>query len=1030
MNYYFYKSLFTFTSINIYDNMTLTPYQAQYLAYELTRYRSGKASDKLTSALLDAQVELTPHQVEAALFAFRSPLSQGVILADEVGLGKTIEAGLVIAQKWAERRRKILIIVPANLRKQWSQELTDKFFLSSIILEARTYKEERAKGSRHPFDRTDKIVICSYHYARSMEYDIKDVAWDLVVLDEAHKLRNVYRSDNKIGKAIRDAIQDRPKILLTATPLQNSLLELYGLVSLIDPYIFGDLKSFKLQFARLSGEDARYEDLRQRIAPICQRTLRRDVGQYVKYTKREALTENYFPGEDEMALYNKVSEYLQRPVLYALPASQRQLMTLVLRRLLASSTFAISGTFAGLATKLQAILDTHAREGLIPGATLAELEIKQEDDIAGNFEDFADVKDEWLEDSDEAEGKEKDYYTPKELEEIREEKEDLEAYAALATNIDKNAKGEHLLAALEKGFDNLRKRGAPEKAIIFTESTRTQLYIQEHLEKIPQFQGKIVLFNGSNTDKLSNQIYRDWMQANKGTDRITGSPASDKRAALVEHFQHPDTKIMIATEAGAEGINLQFCSFIVNYDLPWNPQRVEQRIGRCHRYGQKHDVVVLNFINQKNAADVRVYKLLEEKFKLFEGVFGASDEVLGAIESGVDFERRVLAIFQNCRSDDEINRAFDELRDELRDDINTEINRTRRELLENLDAAVVDKVKINDLDATGESLDKYHEWLWQLTQYTLASSAVFDEENKAFKLLKSSPFSGVEEAPPGQYRMLPRPPSANPNNAGSSLLDWFQSLTQKPANTYRSGHPLAQAILEHCKADELPVSHLEFQYTGYPPITILRDYIGQSGWLRMERLRLDYDREKEDQLLLAGITDDGQFLSAEQCSELLHRLEATLVNPSGMPQLLPSEIDAVLEQLLSQEEVDEIQNNQEWLNQFYEREQEKLDRWAEDRRQSIRAELKDLEMSIKQQKAEARKMLNLQHKISAQRTIKDLESRLAERKFRQFETEKEIETQKDKFLDDIEARIRQTPQRKPLFTLRWSLVAAARQTAP
>lgn len=176
-----------------------------------------------------------------------------------------------------------------------------------------------------------------------------------------------------------------------------------------------------------------------------------------------------------------------------------------------------------------------------------------------------------FEDSDEAEGKGKRLLYAQRIRGNPRGKKDLEAYAALATNIDKNAKGEHLLAALEKGFDNLRKRGAPEKAIIFTESTRTQLYIQDHLEKIPQFQGKIVLFNGSNTDKLSNQIYRDWMQANKGTDRITGSPASDKRAALVEHFQHPDTKIMIATEAGAEGINLQFCSFIVNYDLPCKP---------------------------------------------------------------------------------------------------------------------------------------------------------------------------------------------------------------------------------------------------------------------------------------------------------------------------------------------------------------------------------------------------------------------------------------------------------------------------
>ncbi len=1002
--------------------MTLTSYQAQYFAYELTRYRSGKDRDKLTSALLDAQVELTPHQVEAALFAFRSPLSQGVILADEVGLGKTIEAGLVIAQKWAERRRKILVIVPANLRKQWSQELLDKFFLPSIILEARTYKEQRAEGIRHPFEQEDKIVICSYHYARAQEYDIHDVEWDLVVLDEAHKLRNVYRTDNKIGRAIRHAIEGRPKILLTATPLQNSLLELYGLVSLIDEYIFGDLKSFKLQFSRLSGDDARYEDLRQRLAPICQRTLRRNVLQYVKYTNRHALTEDYYPGEDEMELYQKVSEYLQRPNLYALPASQRQLMTLILRRLLASSTFAISGTFDALATKLKSIIEWHRKEGIVPpGEEIARLDEQQETIIAENFEDFNDVKEEWLEENADENEKELPRFGPKQLAEIQQEITDLESYAVLAKKIDKNAKGERLLAALEKGFDNLRKRDAPEKAIIFTESTRTQNYILEHLEKIPEFQGKIVLFNGTNNDKLSNQIYRAWYETNKGTDRVTGSPTADKRAALVERFAAPDTKIMIATEAGAEGINLQFCSFIINYDLPWNPQRVEQRIGRCHRYGQKHDVVVLNFINRKNAADERVYRLLEEKFKLFEGVFGASDEVLGAVESGVNFERRILDIFQNCRNDEEINRAFDELRDELNETISAEIKRTRHELLENLDAAVVDKVRIHNLDEAGESLDKYHQWLWKITRYALHNKAEFEETEKSFRL-KNNPFAPAKQIATGRYLMLPRPTAANPRDQTAGLLDWLQTLAQKPANTYRAGHPLAQAILEHCKNDDLPVAQLTFCYTGYPPVAILRDHVGQSGWLRMERLRLEYSRQQEDQLLFAGLTDDGKPLDAEQCRELL-RLDAFISDET--PETPTSSTISSLDELLAREESDEMKNNQDWLNQFYEREQEKMERWVEDRRQSIRAELKDLEMNIKQLKAEARKMFNLQNKIDAQRRVKDLESRLAERKFQQFETEKEIEAEREKFLDDIEERIRQAPQRKPLFTIRWALLYTA-----
>src|ERR1700678_1020639 len=173
----------------------ITDYHAKLFAHELRRRHSAADSEKLAGALLDAQVDLNPHQVEAALFAFRSPLSKGAILADEVGLGKTIEAAILLSQKWAERKRKLLVIVPANLRKQWNQELADKFFLQSVILETRTFNEQIKQGNLNPFDR-EEIVICSYHFARSKDVYIRQVNWNLVVIDEAHRLRNVYKPTN------------------------------------------------------------------------------------------------------------------------------------------------------------------------------------------------------------------------------------------------------------------------------------------------------------------------------------------------------------------------------------------------------------------------------------------------------------------------------------------------------------------------------------------------------------------------------------------------------------------------------------------------------------------------------------------------------------------------------------------------------------------------------------------------------------------------------------------------------------------
>ncbi len=429
--------------------MSLTTYHARYFAHELTKRSSSASIDSLMSALADAQVDLNPHQVEAALFAFRSPLSRGAILADEVGLGKTIEAGILLSQRWAERRRRLLVICPANLRKQWGQELADKFFLPSAILESKTFNEEIKSGNLNPFDQP-KIILCSYQFARTKEAYVRQTPWDLVVVDEAHRLRNVYKASNKIANAIKAAIADRQKTLLTATPLQNSLLELYGLVSIIDEFTFGDLKSFRSQFSRMNTPDD-YRALRERIRPICQRTLRRQVLPYVSYTNRHALVQEFIPNDDEQRLYALVSEYLQSPRLYALPASQRQLMTLILRKLLASSTYAISDTLLGLANKLEAVEKAQAALDAPP------------DDLAENFETLQELEDEWLEDEPDevsAPPNAAQQLSPEQREELRIEKEKLREFHELAKSIHKNSKGEVLLTALRKGFEAANKARA------------------------------------------------------------------------------------------------------------------------------------------------------------------------------------------------------------------------------------------------------------------------------------------------------------------------------------------------------------------------------------------------------------------------------------------------------------------------------------------------------------------------------------------------------------------------------------------
>jgi ERCC4-related helicase len=961
--------------------MDITAFHAKYFAHDLTRRCASDSVEKLASVLSDAQVDLNPHQIEAALFAFRNPFSRGAILADEVGLGKTIEAGLLLAQRWAERKRRLLVIVPANLRKQWSQELADKFHLPSVILENRSFNDTIRAGNLNPFQQ-DAIVLCSYQFARKTEPYLRQTPWDLVVIDEAHRLRNVYKVSSKIANAIKQAVAPFPKVLLTATPLQNSLLELYGLVSIIDDYAFGDFKTYRSRFTRL-GNDADFNELKERLKPLCKRTLRKQVLEYVKYTNRHALVQEFVPTPEEQRLYDLVSAYLQQPTLYALPASQRQLMTLILRKLLASSTYAISDTLEGLARKLAA------------AAAQAEAVDAPLEELAENLEELEELADEWDEDENNETSAAHARLSPDQLAELRQEMVQLREFHALAKSIIRNSKGEVLLTALRRGFAaaaEARKHQSAatlqQKAIIFTESRRTQEYLFRLLKQT-EFAGTVMLFNGTNTDPKSKDIYHRWLEKHVGTDHVSGSPSADMRAALVEYFRD-ETAVMIATEAAAEGINLQFCNLVVNYDLPWNPQRIEQRIGRCHRYGQKFDVVVVNFLNKSNAADLRVYELLDEKFRLFNGVFGASDEVLGAVESGVDFEKRIAAIYQQCRTPEQIQFEFDQLQRELEAEITEGQRDAREKLLNNFDQEVVEKVRIQSHDY----LDRFNERLWLLTRYLLAPYACFEEREYSF-MLERNPFPG-EIIHPGPYRM------------GRNVED---------ANTYRVGHPLAQRLLERGKELSVAPGEVGFHFSrSGKNIAILGPLVGKRGWLSCTHVSVTA-LDTEDHLILSGVTDDNEILDEAQCRRFFD-----LPGEESQIAGLPANLNATLKETTArrrQELLDEIASKN---GQWFDTEMDKLDRWAEDRRAALKVELEELDQQIKETKKAARLAPNLPEKLERQRALRKLETRRDEAWRSYDEASREIDRQKDALLDEISQRLEQKTEQEPLFTLRWHLV--------
>ncbi len=943
-----------------------TPYQSQYLAALLTLKGPSSSLEALSRSIAGARVDLNPHQVDAALFAVRSPLSRGVLLADEVGLGKTIEAGLVLSQRWAERRRRILLVLPATLRTQWAAELEEKFFLPSVVLDGRTWKRMKKEGATNPFDQPDRIVSCSYHFAANRGDALSRVPWDLVVIDEAHRLRNVYKPNNKLAKRLLEALGSTPKLLLTATPLQNSLMELYGIVSFIDPHVFGDVASFREQFVHTSAEAQRNTALRRRLQPLCQRTLRRQVQAYIRFTERVPLTWEFLPTDEEHRLYEEVSAYLRRDELVALPSGQRMLMTMVLRKLLASSTFAIAGTLRTLVRRLERL----------PGA---------DDDLSEDFESLDEVRDEWGAEDDEDNG----IAVDPEL--LRDELAALRGYLDLAEGIEHNAKGTALLSALSAAFDKAEALGAARKAVVFTESRRTQDYLFRLLED-SGYAGRVVLINGSNNDPHSRELLQAWRERHEGQDIVTGIRAVDIKAAVVEAFRgvgkDPGATILVATEAAAEGVNLQFCSLVVNYDLPWNPQRIEQRIGRCHRYGQKHDVVVVNFLNKRNAADQRVYELLAEKFHLFDGVFGASDGVLGALESGVDVERRIAEVYQACRSPDEIQQAFDAIQAELEAEISDRMAETRQAVLDHFDQEVQARLGVHRIRAE-ELLDDRARRLLALARIELGMDADFDPQHPRFR-----------------YRGgLARP--------ATYCLDWRQAEARGEV-FFRLEHPLAQRLVERALARDLPPRHLVFDYDALgTPVAVLNERRGQSGWLALSRLTVA-SIEEEEHLLLAAVTDDGEPLDTAWCDRLLQVPATVRGAPTGPAP-------GALADAVALQEARALDDAETRHASWFDEEVEKLDRWAEDLKLGLERELRELDIEIRAARKNAKAQVTLADKVAAQRRVKALESTRHKKRRRLFDAQDEIDTRREALIEEVEQRLQSEARRADLIHLCWTL---------
>ncbi|WP_083486278.1 DEAD/DEAH box helicase [Alicyclobacillus ferrooxydans] len=492
-----------------------------------------------------------PHQVDTARQVLQS-LHGRAILADEVGLGKTIEAGL-IAKEYLVRglAKKILIMAPASLVLQWTREFNEKFGIRAV-----------AQKKAWMWTQYD-VLVASLDTAKREPHRsiVLGMDWDLVIVDEAHKLKNPRTRNWQMV----NQIPNKYMLLLTATPIQNQLTELHTLITLLRPGQLGSTAQFVVEHMASKREAKDPEALRSRLSEVMIRNQRNDGATTLppRHVQAVSLSLN----DQERTLYNGVVQFLRDSYEEQKGNRISVLPLITLQREICSSPHAAMTTLLKMRKKAQ---------------------------------------------------------SPRKIEQIDE-------LLALCQNVEHHTKIETVLQLIEQ---------LGGKCIIFTEYRATQDFLMSMLyqHKIPA-----VPFRGG-----FKRSKKDWM---------------------TELFQRR-AQVLVATESGGEGINLQFCHQMINYDLPWNPMRLEQRIGRIHRLGQEHPVAVFNLAT-RDTIEGHIVTLLQEKIRMFEHVIGALDYIVGDPAFGEKMERELLDIALTTNSDRDLERRIADYGERLLERLNS-----------------------------------------------------------------------------------------------------------------------------------------------------------------------------------------------------------------------------------------------------------------------------------------------------------------------------------------------------------------------
>ena len=960
------------------------------------RLRRSSEKRRYAASQRLGRIDPNPHQIDAVMFALRRIPEGGCILADEVGLGKTIEAGLVVAQVMAEGAERILIVVPKPLLGQWQDELYTLFGISALEA-ADTGCEITAPG----------VFLVGREYAGSAAGSGRLAAappFDLCVIDEAHEMfAGIYKRFDRFGRyeessgeaqtahRVRKLIGPAPVLLLTATPIQNSLAELWGLLHYVEPTgtLVGSFPTFKALFCE--GQDGRRlvpeqaPELRRRLAEVVQRTLRRQAQEFLDkpFVSRRAELYEYSMSLDEKKLYDDVTNYLLSPSLNAFQGRSRQLLLIGFHRIMASSTAALAKSLQRVADRLRRM--RHGSPDTGRARDVEPLTSDLDDDELPVIEDDPVVE------------------RPSTIDD---ELRQVEDFVRRARSLPHDSKALSLVKVVRSIGD---RRGGNAKLVVFTESLTTQGYLRDLLiEHAGLRDNEITLFRGQNESPRARQALRRWQEEvgrHLPAHRLP-SPDIAVRLALVHEFK-TRSRVFIATEAGAKGLNLQFCDTIVNYDLPWNPQRIEQRIGRCHRYGQTRDVTVVNFLAKDNETQRLTLEILTQKLDLFGDVLDMSDSVLHEARSnrseelttalGPDFEQQLNRIWERARSIDEVEEELRRLRETM-EERRRELERIREHTTGLIETRFDDSVQqvfrriADELPATLAALDADLERI--VTDYLRANRIDHATEVHEGRRLIRIPAS---ERLPGAL------------SAGLSVAAGHADALEQ-VDALHVAHPLVRAAIDDARRRGSGTFAVRFRLTAQAP-EVLKQRRGSRGRLALSRMSYR-GFEREDRLVATAVFEDSAVLRpAEAALELLHMQCDDLPAPLDDLAVTVDDLDEVVDEELFFDQAHAAHAEE----QAFSRALDQIDQYVEDRLLVLRRGQREISDQLKHAEERRDAALGADARSRAEDRIGRLEQELSDADDQIERLAARDDSDYERWRSDVHRRRYEPPQAERLF---------------